>query len=204
MSFDRIAISCGALTLSLALLGSACSSVRIAPKGADNENLHTGRLQHVNPLEIAVLRVQNSTGVESLPLEHLRSALASQLVEQRYSPLSLSFVDSKLADTTEASYTPGELQENAVLQTFLTKWDESRWRSHSEVTVAGEIYLLDVASPDVSRSLWGGRFERAVSVADLRAAIPTDTELRERLVERLADEVLASLPARNPENRPSR
>ncbi len=189
-----VAISCWIGLCALASTG--CDSPRIAPRGADNLDLHKGRLSQVNPLDIAVVPIQNSTGIDSLPLDSMRRAFFNGLVHQRYSPLSLDYVDKKVVN---ASYSPGELQENAVFQFVLTKWDDSRWATASEIAIDGEVYLLDVAHPDPTQALWGGKVSRRVSVLNLRDSVATDGEALERAVQRFADDVLASLPTRDPE-----
>jgi hypothetical protein len=175
---------------------SGCDSPRTAPRGADNLELHTGRLRQTNPLEIAVLPVQSSTGKENVPLEALRQAFHHGLVRQRYTPLALAYVDTKIV---EAAYTPGESNENAILQVFVSRWDDSRWKSGAELRVDGEIYLLDVAHPDPTKALWGGKFSRTVTMLARRQVVATDGELLNEAVQQFAEDVLASLPSRNPE-----
>lgn len=193
----RIASIVSTNVLALALFAAlGCSSVNPLPKGADNPDLHVGRLKQVNPLEIAVLPVTNNTGKDDLPLERMREDFYKGLVRRYYTPLALSFVDQKTA--VEASYTPGELQENAVLQVFLTSWDDSRWTANGEVTIEGDVFLLDVSNPTTSQALWGGRFSRRVSMSLDRASSPTDADLKNRAVDRFVEDVLASLPVRDP------
>jgi hypothetical protein len=187
----------GACALLSALTG--CDSPRTAPRGADNLELHTGKLKQANPLEIAVLPVQNNTGAENVPLDALRRSFHHGLVRQRYTPLALEYVDSKIV---EASYTPGEANENAILQVFVTRWDDSRWKSSAELRIDGEVYLLGVGSSDPSKALWGGKFSRSVSVLARRQVVASDGELMSEALQQFADDVLASLPARNPEQAP--
>lgn len=199
MKLPTIAISsCLGLALVLSAL-TGCDTPRTAPRGADNLELHTGRLRQANPLDIAVLPVQNNTGKENIPLDGLRRAFYEGLVHQRYTPLSLEFVDSKIV---EAAYTPGDTNENAILQLFITRWDDSRWKSSAELRVDGEIYLLDVGNPDPSQALWGGRISRSVSVLARRQVTATDKELVDEALRQFAGDVLASLPTRNPEQAP--
>lgn len=206
MKLRSFAISscCGLAAFLFTLSG--CDTPRTAPRGADNLELHTGRLRQANPLDIAVLPVQNNSGREDVPVAGLRHAFHHGLVRQRYTPLSLEYVDSKIVDpnpadanTAEASYTPGDTHENAILQLFVTRWDDSRWKSSAELRIDGEIYLLDVAEPNPSKALWGGKISRNVSVLARRQVIASDGELLDEALAQFADDVLASLPARNPE-----
>lgn len=180
-------------------LVSGCDSPRAAPRGADNLELHTGRLRQTNPLEVAVLPVQSTTAKDNVPVDLLRKAFHQGLVRQRYTPLALAYVDSKIV---EANYTPGEANENAVLQIFISRWDDARWKSSAELRIEGEIYLLDVAHPDPSKALWGGKVSRTVSMLARRQVIATDGELLAEAAQTFADDVLASLPSRNPEQVP--
>jgi hypothetical protein len=178
---------------------SGCDSPRTAPRGADNLELHTGRLRQANPLDIAVLPVQNNSGNEHVPLDLLRSAFHRGLVRQRYTPLALAYVDSKIV---EAAYTPGDTDENAILQVFVTRWDDARWKSSAELRIDGEVYLLDVGNPDPTKALWGGKVSRTVSMLARRQVVASDGELLGEALQQFADDVLASLPARNPEQAP--
>lgn len=189
-------------TTSLAFLFLACSSIRTLPPGADNPDLHVGSLRQMNPLEVAVLPVQNNTGKADLPLDVLRGDLYQVLLQRYYTPLALTFVDQQVG-VAEASYVPGTLQEDAVMQMFLTKWDDTNWQSRAELVIEGDIYLLDVSDPDPTRALWGGRFSRRVSVANERASASNAADLMNRAVDRFVDQILASLPVRDPSKPPS-
>jgi hypothetical protein len=187
-----IAISCLALAASLA---AGCASTS-APRGTDNPALVTGALKSVNPLDIVVLPIQNSTGLSNLPLEEMRHDFHAGLVRQRYSPLALDYVDAR---TVEASYSPGDLQEQAIFQVFLSGWDDSQWKTHARLGIEAEVYLLDSRHPDVRQPLWGGKADRKIDLSGERPNFPTDSALVRRAVEKYTQDVLASLPARNPE-----
>lgn len=184
-------------TTSLAFLLLACSSIRTLPPGADNPDLHVGSLRQKNPLEVAVLPVQNNTGKADLPLDLLREDLYQVLLKRYYTPLALTFVDQQ-AGVAEASYVPGTLQEDAVMQMFLTRWDDTNWQSRAELVIDGDIYLLDASDPDPTRALWGGKFSRRVSVANERASASNAADLMDRAVDLFVEQILASLPVRDP------
>lgn len=186
--------------LLLALLVSvasftACGTTR-PPKGLDNPDLIVGSLARVNPLDVVVLPIQNNTGREGLPLAELRRAFHAGLVRQRYSPLALDFVD---AHAVEAAYTPGDMQEQAILQVFINSWDDSQWRSMSRLRVQAEVYLLDSRNPDPKQPLWGGKVDRRVDLAQDSPGLANQAAFMSRAIEKFTEDVLASLPPRNPE-----
>jgi len=174
---------------------SACGPTR-PPRGLDNPNLIVGSLSQVNPLDIVVLPIQNNTGRDKLPLEELRQAFFTGLVRQKYSPLSLEYIDARVV---EAAYTPGDLKEQAILQIFINNWDDSQWRTMTRLHVEAEIYLLDSKNPDQRQPLWGGKVDRYVDLSRELAGLPTSQMALNRAVEVFTENVLASLPPRNPE-----
>lgn len=190
-----LALPTAALALTL-VAASACSSTAVLPPGADNPGLVAGNLRSTNPLDVAVLAVDNQTGREGLPTAELRELMHAGLVDRHYSPLSLEYVDRK---TTEASYRPGASNENAILKFVLTGWDDAHWRTHSRVTISGEIWLLDAENPSTSQALWGGQVERTMEMARERQVLATESALMTRTLTDFTEAVLASLPARNPE-----
>jgi hypothetical protein len=182
-----------ALALSFA---TACAAP-VKQRGLDNEGLVTGRLAAVNPLDVVVLKPENHTGRNDVPLDLLRRQLQLELVTLRYSPLSLDFVDKS---AIPASYRPGALGEQGVLQTFITGWDDSHWRSNGRLVVDADIYLLDAADPATERALWGGHVTRTLEMAAARDSTATQDALQQQAVARFVSETLASLPPRNPEH----
>jgi len=180
---------------------SACQSTAVLPPGADNPGLVAGDLRSVNPLDVAVLAVDNKTDREGLPTAELRELLHAGLVERHYSPLALEYVDRK---TTEANYRPGASNENAILQFVLTGWDDALWRTHSQLTITGEIWLLDAEHPTTSQALWGGKVERHMDMSRERKVTAGEAALMSRTLRDFTEAVLASLPARNPEIATSR
>lgn len=189
-----------ALVLGLAA-SYACHSTAVLPPGADNPGLAAGNLRKSNPLDVAVLAIENKTGREGLPTAELRERIHAGLVERHYSPLSIAYVDRK---TTEASYRPGASNENAILKFVLTRWDDALWRTHSTLTIEGEIWLLDAENPSTAQALWGGKVERRMDMARERQVLASEGALMTRTLTDFTQAVLASLPARNPELATSR
>lgn len=192
----RIPSFLSAAALALLTVSSACRSTAVLPPGADNPGLAAGNLRSANPLDVAVLAIENKTGREGLPTAELRERIHAGLVERHYSPLALDYVDRK---ATEASYRPGASNENAVLKFVLTRWDDALWRSHSKLTIEGEIWLLDAENPSTAQALWGGKVERRMDMARERQVFASEAALMTRTLTDFTEAVLASLPARNPE-----
>jgi hypothetical protein len=180
-----------------AALLASCSTPH-APRGASNDGLKTSRLNEVRPVEIVVPPIQNHTGNARVPVAAMRSEFQKGLVQRRYSPLSLAYVD-KQAKPMEASYRPGTLGEQAVLRVVLTGWDTSRWTSHSRLVIDADVALLDAQAPDLSKSLWGGHATKTIDLALQRDSFINEDAMLERAVQMFADEVLATLPARSAE-----
>ena len=191
--FLRTSLALAGCALTLAF--AACNTTP-RPRGVDNEGLVVGRLAAVNPLDVVVLKPENHTGRNDVPLELLRRELQAELVALRYSPLALEYVDKNIVP---ASYRPGALGEQGVLQVFVTGWDDSHWRSNSRLVIDADIYLLDAADPQTDRALWGGHVTRTLEMAAANNATATPDSLMRQAVARFVDETLASLPARNPE-----
>jgi hypothetical protein len=174
---------------------SACGPTR-PPRGLDNPNLVVGSLSQVNPLDIVVLPIQNNTGRANLPLTQLRQAFHAGMVRQKYSPLSLEFVDARVV---EAAYTPGDLKEQAILQIFINKWDDTQWHSLARLHIEAEVYLLDSKQPDQRQPLWGGKVDRFIDLGREMQGLPNPNAAMTRAIQEFTDSVLGSLPARNPE-----
>jgi hypothetical protein len=181
----------------LALSFAPACNAPVKQHGFDNEGLVTGRLAAVNPLDVVVLKPENHTGRNDVPLDLLRRELQSELVTLRYSPLALDYVDKS---AIPASYRPGALGEQGVLQTFITGWDDSHWRSNGRLVIDADIYLLDSADPATERALWGGHVTRTLEMAAARESTATQEALLHQAVARFVGETLASLPPRNPEH----
>lgn len=185
----------GSCVLAL-LVTAACRSHIELPPGADNPDLVDGEVGSVNPLDIAVLPVENLTERGDLPLDVLRSEFHKGLVARRYSPLALEYVDGKIV---EASYTPGSSNEHGLLKVQITGWDDSNWRTHSRLIVDADVWLLDPENPVPTRALWGGHVQRRLEMAFDARVTATDEALTTKTMREFATSVLASLPPRNPE-----
>ena len=179
---------------------SGCASIQ-PPREASVEGLGVGRLKQVNPLDVVVLPIENHSGRSGLPLDTMRREFQEGLVKLRYSPLALDYVDRQVV---EATYNPGDLREQAVLQVFVTGWDDRLWATHTKLTIDAEVFLLDARNPEAGQALWGGRVSRKLDLGRERGAIASEERLLARAVEDFVQDVLSTLPARNPELAPAR
>lgn len=191
--------------LAAAALAAGCRVSPEPPLEASNESLVIGRLAQVNPRDIVVMPIVNTTGRADVPLEEIRRAFQAGLVMRRYSPLSLEFVDSRLdyaaaegSDTVEATYPIGSLEEEGVLQIAIHVWDTSAWRSHSRITVQADVHLLDAGGLGNGEALWGGPVTRTIDIDDEPKSMVNERQRVEHAVQMFVSGVLAALPARDP------
>lgn len=171
-----------------------CHSLPEAP-GRHAEVLVEGRLSERNPSDVAVLPVVNKTGKANLPLGVIRHAFYLGLVERRYSPIALDFVDRRVVD---ASYQPGALQEDAALKIFLTEWDDSSWETHRRIGIGADVFLIDARPTDANQELWGWRLREEISVSADTARYALEEDLMRLAIERFTKEILGGLPLRDP------
>lgn len=173
-----------------ALLLAACQELPKVP-GKHVDVIFPGSLRAAQPSDVVVAPVADESASGRAPIADLRSSFEDALLRRRYSPLSQEYVDRRVV---EAAYTPGSVQEDAVLQVTVREWDMSRWDTHGEVGVELEAWML---APDGSE-LWGGRLKRKVDLSKEREHFPTTREAFERGSVLLARELLEVMPARNP------
>jgi hypothetical protein len=180
----------------IAALAAACTTPPPLPPGADNPGLSARGLKEVNPLDVAVLKVENQTGRSGLPLETMRQQFHAGLVERHYSPLALDYVDGR---AVEAGYQPGASEENALLKVVVTGWDDRNWKTHARLVIDADVWLLDASRPMSEQALWGGHVSRTMEMGRVRDIVVGDRQLLDRTVADFVTEVLASLPARRPD-----
>ncbi len=181
------------IALTAVLATTSCETTNKPPRGHDNESLVSGRLAQVNPRDIVVLSIENETGRSDLPLEALRTGFHAGLVKRRYSPLSLEYVDTRVV---EAAYQPGAMQEQGVFQVSILGWDDQTFDTHGRLDVTARVHLLD-AQGSSGEVLWGGTVTRRIDVNLERVTTP-GRNLATLAAERFVDDVLASLPPRDP------
>jgi hypothetical protein len=153
-------------------------------------------LRTADPVEIVIAPVidaRTQKGREmALPTGTLRTALQSVLVQRRYSPLNLDLVDTKVVN---AAYRPGSLDEQAVLQLTVERWDTSLWTVRQSITATLDARML---SP-TGTVLWSGRLQDArFDFADIKEQYTTESALIRHACTKVLTELLAALPPREP------
>lgn len=178
-----------------ALLFAACNDIPKS-RGSAVRTTDTQRVQEQSPIEVAVAPIVNASGA-NVPTGELRTSFQKELVERRYSPLALEFVDRKVVD---AAYTPGASQESATLSITIEKWDSSLWTTHGAITARITASLIDArGSGDV---LWSATADQRFDFNQLREHLSTEGARVRYACDAIAAELLARLPARTP--RPGR
>lgn len=178
-----------------ALVAAACNQIPTR-KGVSVETAPNAKIESVNPTDIAVLPVENTTGSKKVPGKELREALEVGLVHRRYTPLATEYVD---AQVTDAAFRPGSLREDAVLRVTIESWDDSLWASHTAVTVRLRAQIVDSKG---GGDLWSAKLERRFDLGKDRDRYSSDAPLKQLLCDAIVSELLSALPART--TRPGR
>jgi hypothetical protein len=184
----------GLLLLSLSAL--ACNS---APRQRQEEEPAAvrgalGRLQELQPTDVAVAPIRDQTNAQRVPLELFRDSFIQTLVERRYSPLAPSYVD---ANWVEASFR-GTPPPDGLLVVAVTSWDPSHLYSTGKVEAAADVVLFE-GGDTTGRVLWQLTLEREVDLGDGRGnPPPAGQDLIPKAVRMFAQQALQSLPMRDP------
>lgn len=184
-STPRIAV----FLFAAALVASACNQIPTR-KGVSVETTASSKIEVVNPIDIAVLPIENTTGSKKVPSKELREAVEAGLVQRRYTPLATEYVDTQVAD---AAFRPGSLREDAVLRVTVESWDDALWASHTAVVLRLSAQILDSRSGGL---LWSGKLDRRFDLGKDRDRFSTDAPLKKLLCETIVSELLTALPAR--------
>lgn len=169
----------------------------------------TAKIKAANPVDIAVMPPTDSTNrvaglaglaPSSLPVKEIRKIAYQTLLKNRYSPLSLDFVDAAFAGkatAAEASYS--EIRErcdaDAILNLTVNRWDMSRLNGDKLLSLGMEAYLVDAKTGE---TIWQGRADWDIDLSSERdiERVATD-ELRERGIRRFLDRFLSQIPKRD-------
>lgn len=184
----------GLAVASLALVAGCQTSPRIP--GARVQVMPEGRLAAVNPADIAIAPVEVLTPGVTVPDTLLRRAAETFLPRKRYSPLKLENVDGALVGVEPASYRAGTLREDAVLELVVHGWDDSLWNLRRTLVVDIEARLVDPQGTD-HLPLWSGRMSQRFDLTSEHVDPSTDAGLMELACDRILEELLAKLPARD-------
>ena len=187
----RIRASFAPLALCAAFAVSGCQTLPEAP-GRHVEELYHGQLETVRPMDVVVAPIIDLSVDGGVPSLELRQAFQRNLIKRRYSALALPYTDRRVVN---ASYKPGALFEDAILQITVRRWDLSRWKSSGEVSVNIEAWML---SAEDESELWGGRLVRTFYLAREMEGLATDKGALSMTAESIASELLEVMPARTP------
>lgn len=209
---------------SIALLTLAAAACQTTPRllGRDTQ-VTLGPLEQLNPSDVAVAPIRLTMGAEKAPVEALRRAAQVGLARRRYSPLSASLVDATVeaasgsiagipgeatADATmgpatgevmeagfTASYAPGDLGEDAVLQVTVTRWDDRHWAVRRRVSVGIEARMIDPADP-FGPPLWAGSLDREFEPGTSVGGTMLSAKAQDVIAEEIFRELLVRMPAR--------
>ncbi|MFT5731773.1 MAG: hypothetical protein ACJA2W_003518 [Planctomycetota bacterium] len=200
----------GVLVLAAVISALTLTACQTTPRtrGRDTQVLTQGRLAALNPSDIAVAPVILASLEMNAPVGHIRRAAQYSLATRLYSPLSSELVDKSLgADaaagpmvftptTVNASYVPGDLAEDAVLEIYVERWDASNWDIRRSVDVAIEVRMIDPRDP-TGPELWAARIDRKF---DFTATIETRTagpKATQDACNKIFRELMAKLPIRD-------
>lgn len=162
-------------------------------RGESVETASAAKLDQKHPVDVVVAPVENASGRKDVPLAAMREAFEKGLVRRRYSPLATEYVDRRVVN---AAYTPGSLKEEAVLQITIETWDPSLLDSHGALIVKAHARLVDAQDPS-NGQLWSGAIDRRFDLDANREHFSTRAAILQHACERIAEEVLAALPARS-------
>jgi hypothetical protein len=176
------------ITAALVLL-PACETTP-TPVGIGTRGEGAVKIMEAAPIDIAVLPVVNNAG-KDVPAKVLRGSFQQGLVERHYSPLALEYVDRHIS---EASYSPGASQEQAVCTIEIATWDMSLWEMHNALKVGLVVRIVDASS---GAELWKGSVDQRFDLGREIENLPTETQRIQRACDILATEVLQKLPIRH-------
>jgi len=175
---------------------------RLYSKYPERLDLHTTSLfPRENPAEVAVLPVLDKTGIPNVQrfLPDLRRAFYRRLMERRYTPLALGYVDRVLR-TQSGGPVPlvknllGKFGEDALLLVTVNSWSERMLRADRRIRASLEIHLVSSRS---GREVWGGTVDTEIKVPGHGMPSPDEIPLlRREALDILAGKALALLPKR--------
>lgn len=183
--------------------GAACQT---QPRliGRDVEVLNQGRIAALNPADVAVAPVLAAETVVDAPLGRIRRAAQNGLVLRRYSPLANSIVDDAIGEgteapgigTVEASYLPGDLGEDAVLEVVVERWNDANWGIRGALDVALQARMIDAKDP-LGPSLWEARIDKTFQFGRERRRTAGGAIQIQNACDSIMAELFSKLPARD-------
>ncbi len=177
------------LLLAGALLGTACQQL---PEHRGESVDIVQQNASIQPVDVIVAPVRNETERTDIDVDALRQRFQTGLVVLRYSPLALDYVDRNYV---EASTSPSALGVEGVFEVVIKRWDESKLSRQGLFGVTADVRMLDAA--DGQTVIWAAVVDQEY---DLYSEVPTRSLplLRKQAHVKLAEEILAALPPRDP------
>jgi len=167
------------------------------------------KITELQIVDIAVLPPRDSTPArESMvpgillappPLEEFRLTAYKELIQRRYSPLALDYIDRSLlgkSGPVEASYQGmrGRWGEDAVLGINVNRWENSRTPTTGLISIGAEVYILDAKS---GVQIWQAKADRDFNLSKDRDFRFLDADqLTSRAIQRFMKRILQEMPNR--------
>jgi hypothetical protein len=156
-------------------------------------------LESMPPMEIAVAAVENHGADQRIPLDVLREALGSGLIESAYSPLDTQYVDARLAAAPstdgglprEASL--GAPQPDAWLRVSVDSSDARLFPTNGAFFVSGK---AEMVSGDGARVLWSVDLTRRLELGPTYGLRLGDAAFLPQAARLFAAEVVKLIPVR--------
>jgi len=188
-----------AATALLAIASCALPDSIPERRGGDVAVLAGTGLEELNPGDVAVapvvIHMEDASQLhrDAVPQWELRQAMQRSLVRRRYSPLSLDFVDSTVVN---ASYSAGDVGEQAVCEIIVRDWSERYWSTERRLDVDVEVRMVDPNASAGSTPLWAARMDGMVSLNSV-TNYSSEENLLEAVLDEIALELMARMPARH-------
>lgn len=155
------------------------------------------------PIDIAIVPVKDQTLTDpnEYVFSNLRRAVYEELLQKRYSVISLGMIDDVWSKTSskvilDEDALRGVFDEDAILFITLTQWDTTWFRTHNKILTGANLSLLKSKSGE---KMW------RVEVRDLFFNVSGEVNIRnfddcqKRIIKRFAKKVTDSIPVK--ENR---
>lgn len=159
-------------------------------------------------VDIAIAPVQLGAEVKDAPRAQLRQAAQHGLTRRLYSPISFALVDRSIegrpsvassgveeALPVNASYIPGDVEEDAVLEITVLRWDDRLWELRRAIDVVVEARLIDPADPH-GDGLWAARIEQEYDFTKQIAIATPGLRAMQAACDQIFLELLSQMPAR--------
>lgn len=150
------------------------------------------------PIDIAIIPVKDQTMEEPVKyvLSYMRRMIYNELLEKRYSVISLGLIDELWMRTPEKvrydrASIQGAFDEDAILFITLTQWDTQWLRTNSKILTGANLSLV---SSKTGEKLWGYNvrdlFFRTAGEVNVR----NFDEAQKRIIGQFAKKVTYTLP----------